>query len=118
MRYWKDRHKPRGAAEGEKRGPAISRQKRRKLNRDQEYLAMQAIYLEENTACANCGNRATQVHHIVCGTAGRARSLLNVDTWLGVCDVQCHEAIEAMSVAQQVAVKQAVVAREVERLRK
>lgn len=74
----------------------LSRQRRDRLTTDEEYNALRDIYLEQNPACEMCGKPATEVHHIVCGTAGRAASLLNSNTWLGVCEA-CHRKCESLN---------------------
>jgi hypothetical protein len=94
-----------------------SRQKRERQTRDEEYLALRDIYLEENPTCVNCALQASEVHHIISGTAGRARSLLNPNTWLGVCN-GCHRLVEKMSVLRQFTLKCEDVCRTIERLRK
>ncbi len=96
----------------------VTRQRRARLNRDAEYNAFRDLYLEQNPCCVLCDKPATQVHHIVGGVAGRGRSLLNPDTWLGVCGTECHELIEAQSKAVQVSLKQTAVRETIERLRK
>jgi len=88
------------------------------MNEDQEYLALRDIFLEANPACVQCGKTpANQIHHI-CRGVNRRRSLLNSDTWLGVCSTACHEALAALPVAVQVTIKQRSVKGTVERLRK
>lgn len=104
---------------GAKPGPSrVTRQRRERLNRDAEYLALRDIYLEENPECVQCGKPATQVHHIVGGVAGRARSLLNSDTWLGVCSTECYETIASISWLGQSAIKAVMVKKTIERLRR
>ncbi len=95
----------------------VTRQRRKRLNRDAEYLVLRDIYLEQNPKCVLCGKPADQVHHIVGGTAGRARSLLNSDTWLGVCGI-CHDIISSMSPLAQSVVKAEEVKETIKRLRK
>jgi hypothetical protein len=92
-----------------------SRQKRQRQTRDEEYLALRDMYLAENPNCW-CGYPATEVHHIVRGTAGRSRSLLNTNTFLGVCR-DCHGRMEQLPWVDQVAIKQATIIQTVERLR-
>jgi hypothetical protein len=77
---------------------------------------MRDIYLEENPSCVRCGRRARQVHHIAGGTAGRAASLLNSDTWLGVCSSECHEAVDRMTIEAQIRLKQKKVRETIKRL--
>lgn len=74
------------------------------MDKDAQYNAIRDVYLEENKTCVCCGDWATQVHHIVRGTGGRARSLLNMDTWLGVCG-PCHDKVEKLPTWLQVAYK-------------
>ncbi len=83
----------------------ISRQRRKRMDRDAEYLALRDIYLEQNPDCVCCGKPATQVHHIVGGTAGRARSLLNSDTWLAACSIECHKELADLSKDMQCQLK-------------
>ena len=94
-----------------------SRQRRERQKRDAEYLVLRDIYLEENPRCAVCEGKAVEVHHIVCGVAGRARSLLNSDTWLGVCS-KCHEEVEGLHWLTQVELKQVAIKETVLRLMK
>jgi hypothetical protein len=82
----------------------ISRQRRKTMNATAEYNAMRDIYLKENPNCCMCVSPATQVHHIVSGTAGRARSLLNPNTWLGVC-ADCHGLVAEFAVRYQRVIK-------------
>lgn len=105
--------------QSEKKKRRITRQRRERLDRDAEYLAMRDIYLEENPKCVRpkCGKRANQVHHIVRGTAGKVRSLLNSDSWLGVCSSECHDAVEKMTPDAQIKLKQRTVRATIERLR-
>lgn len=111
-----DRDLPPSSAKPKQR---ISRQRRKRLDRDAEYNAMRDIYLEQNPTCSYCWSRPSQqVHHIVRGVAGRARSLLNPDTWLGVCSVECHEAIERMTLREQIDLKKIAIDQTIERLRK
>lgn len=118
VRHWNDRKLPRGHKSEKSTAPKISRQKRERMKEDKEYLAMRDIYLEQNPACVNCGKPANQIHHIVKGTAGKARSLLNSDTWLAVCGTECHEAVDALPIAVQISLKQRGVSSTIERLRK
>jgi hypothetical protein len=98
----------------------ISRQRRKRLDKDAEYTALMDIYLEQNPICAApyCYKQSTAIHHIVRGTAGRARSLLNTNTWLGVCGDECHDQLERLSWCEQVEIKQSEVRMTIERLRK
>jgi 5-methylcytosine-specific restriction endonuclease McrA len=95
----------------------ISRQRRKTMDRTAEYNAMRDIYLEENPRCYMCHREATQVHHIVRGTAGRARSLRNTNAWLGLCQ-NCHEIIPRYSLQLQSLMKQDEVRETIERLMK
>lgn len=98
----------------------VSRQRRERMDRDAEYLAVRDVYLESNPVCSRpgCGRAAVSVHHIVRGTAGRSRSLLNADTYLGVCSDECHDAIEKMTPDAQIKLKQRTVRATIERLRR
>lgn len=84
------------------------------------YSTLRAVYLEENQKCTRpgCIKDATQIHHVVSGTAGKARSRLNQDTWLGVCSDECHNAIAGLPPELQIIIKQHSVARTIERLRR
>jgi ferredoxin len=95
-----------------------SRQKRERQCKEDEYLGLQSIYLEENPYCVLCGGPANQLHHIVKGVAGRSRSLLNTDTCIGVCSTECHDRVDGMSWQKQVYLKQKMIRATVERLRK
>lgn len=112
------RKPPQAAPDKPKR--RVSRQRRERMDRDAEYLALKDMYLAENPECtfASCVVPATQIHHIVRGTAGRARSLLNTNTWLGVCGGECHDALERLPVEIQIAIKQNSVRLTIERLRR
>jgi len=94
----------------------ISRQRRKRLDKDAEYLAIRDVYLEENPACCSCGSIASEVHHI-CRGANRGRSLLNTDTWLGLCG-DCHRQMDKLAIAAQVRLKESAVRYAIERLRK
>jgi hypothetical protein len=98
----------------------ISRQRRKTMNATAEYNAVRDIYLEQNPHCSNpgCSFFATQVHHIVGGTAGRARSLRNPDTWLGVCSEHCHNEVASQPVMVQAALKALMITKTIDRLRK
>jgi hypothetical protein len=95
----------------------ISRQRMARMDRDAIYNAIRDVYLLENQKCAICPTDATEVHHIASGTAGRSRSLLNPNAWLGLCR-KCHECIPAYSIAEQIKLKQFDVKFNIERLRK
>jgi hypothetical protein len=113
--YIKFNRKP--PAPPEKPKQRISRQRRKRLDKDAEYRAIRDVYLEENSQCANCFADATEVHHIICGVAGRAASLLNTNTWLGLCH-ECHGDLQGASVLQQYRIKIDDIGRTIERLRK
>lgn len=114
-----NRRKPPLVDPDKPRPSAITRQRRDRLNRDAEYLVLRDIFLEENPRCARprCGGIASQLHHIVGGTAGRARSLLNSDSWLGVCSDDCHRYVETMGIDPQIILKQQAVKDTILRLR-
>ena len=95
-----------------------SRQRHKNMPENELYLRLREIYLAENPYCAKCGRPANQVHHIVRGTAGKARSRLNSDTWLGACSIECHDAIEKMTWEQQTKLKQKRIKETIVRLRK
>lgn len=101
------------------KGRRVTRQRRERLNRDAEYLVLRDIYLQQNPLCVfrACGRPASEVHHVVRGTAGRSRSLLNSDTYLGVCH-EHHDAIEKLTPEQQIKLKQRTVRQTIERLRR
>lgn len=107
--------KPPAASETKAKPTRISKQKRERMNRDQEYNACCEIYKDENQACIRCGmSLPLQTHHIVGGVAGRAASLLNFDTWANVCS-DCHE--KQWPLEEQVVAKVLHVVRTIERLR-
>lgn len=113
------RHTPLKRKTPMKRGPLkrrITRQRRARMDRDAEYLALEDIYLEENPSCVNCPDYAKQVHHICRGPAGRAASLLNQDTWLGVCGDVCHAEVDALPLEDQIRMKQFQVLETINRL--
>jgi hypothetical protein len=116
MSLAQDRKPP--APQPKKLKQRISRQRRKRLDRDAIYLALRDIYLEENPTCmiGICQSPATEVHHICSGTAGRAASLLNQDTWLGVCH-DCHDWIESKPIWQQIEFKIEAVRETIRRLR-
>ncbi len=104
----------------EPRKAIITRQKRKAMTDEQEYNAVRDIYLEENPICAypKCGRPANQVHHIVRGTAGKARSRKNPNTFLGACSEKHHDLIEKMTPEKQIKLKLKTVRETIERLRK
>ena len=99
-----DHRKPPVNPPAKKPKQRISRQRRKRLDRDAEYNAMRDIYLEENPECFACFDDATQVHHICSGVAGRAASLLNPDTWLPCCQ-NCHDKLEGTELYKQIIMK-------------
>ncbi len=103
--------------DGSPKRPALTRQRRERLSKDATYLVLRDLYLESNPFCVRCGKKSTQVHH-VCRGQFRAQSLLNTDTWLGVCGSECHDAVEKLPIEKQVALKQRTVRLTIERLRK
>ena len=107
---------PKPPAPSQPKPARVTRQRRERLNRDAEYLVLRDIYLEENPCCVICPTDATEVHHI-CRGIYRHRSLLNQDSWLGVCH-DCHEHVESMTVPQQIKLKLFTVKKTIERLRK
>jgi 5-methylcytosine-specific restriction endonuclease McrA len=100
----------------ERKTPRISRQKKQRMTKDQEYLRLRDIYLDENPACCSCGIPASEVHHI-CRGVNRGRSLLNVDTWLGLCR-DCHGKMDNATFEAQVRLKERAIRYTIERLRK
>lgn len=127
---WEDRYtnrKPPAVDPAKPKPSRYSRQKRNSRNgqdrgqRDTEYLVLRDIYLEENPECdyQKCqgSGRANQVHHI-CRGNDKAKSLLNQNTWLGACCQECHDAIEKLTPAQQIKIKQQRVRSTIERLRR
>lgn len=95
--------------------PRLTKQRRKRMSRDEEYRTLAEIYLVENPQCVLCGGVASQVHHVCSGIAGRAASLLNSDTWLGVC-ANCHTTIEHYPKRIQRLLKQDQVREAMERL--
>lgn len=87
--------------------------KRAKANR--EYAKIRAVYLRENPECGWCCNKASEIHHL-CSGGSRAKSLVNSDTWLGLCG-QCHEELQAAPIVSQVYVKVRQVIATINRLR-
>ncbi len=63
----------------------ISRQRRQRLDKDAEYLAVRDIYLGDNPICAECGQHSTRYHHF-CNGATRGSSLTNTDLGMGGCE--------------------------------
>jgi hypothetical protein len=98
-------------------GKPLSRRNRSRMKLDDIYNCMADIYLECNPNCAMCdGSRANQVHHICRGDAGRAASLLNTDTWLGVCS-DCHDELDGMKPVKQMRLKVLAVEKAILRLK-
>lgn len=63
----------------------ISRQRRKRLDKDAEYLATRDIHLENNPDCPECGRPATRFHHF-CNAADKGTSLTNTDMGMGGCE--------------------------------
>lgn len=103
-------------AEKEKKSHRLRRRTAKRRTADDEYNALRDIYLRENPDCAVCTCRAVQIHHIVRGNAGRAASLCNPLTWIGVCD-NCHDLMHSTSVAYQEAILFGQIGRTINRLR-
>lgn len=70
-------------------------QRKDRENRDAEYNVVADIVKEENQECAYCGQKLPpdqlQIDHICSGTAGRAATLLNPDTWNVSCSADNSE---------------------------
>lgn len=97
--------------------PKLTRQRRKRMDEDAVYNAIRDVYLEQNPLCMYCGFMASaEVHHI-CRGKDRRRSLLNPETWLGLCR-SCHDFVEKFSWEIQVCIKQNAVRTTIERLRK
>jgi hypothetical protein len=95
----------------------LNRRNRSRMKLDEIYNCMADIYLECNPNCAMCDIKyATQVHHICRGDAGRAASLLNIDTWLGVCQ-DCHDELDGMKPVMQMRLKVQAVEKAILRLK-
>jgi 5-methylcytosine-specific restriction endonuclease McrA len=94
----------------------ISRQKLKTMDRTAIYNAIRDVYLEENPACCSCGLPSSEVHHI-CRGVNRGRSLLNVDTWLGLCG-ECHRQMDNATHEAQVRLKERAIRYAIERLRR
>lgn len=116
MRHWNNRTDDRQPPEAQDKPARISRQKKKRMTEEQEYLAIRDTYLAENPSCVKCGQTSTQVHHMVRGTAGKAVSRLNPNTFLEVCD-KCHDKVERMKPEAQLKLKQRKVRETVIRLR-
>lgn len=116
LRDFNDAAKPRGIPDPAPKRVKLNRKKREKLNRNETYLAVKSIYLEENPQCVRCGKPAHEIHH-VCRGCHRERSLLNTDTWLGVCGTECHDLVERLSIEKQIHLKLTTTRRTIERLR-
>jgi hypothetical protein len=95
-----------------------SRKKLSKQTQNETYLTLKQLYLQENPKCARpgCLHNAQFIHHVCRGTA-RGGSLLNTDTWLGVCSDECHDYIERLHYSLQSMLKQDCVRETIERLR-
>lgn len=83
------------------------------------YATLRTLYLEENQQCTRpgCVRTAMFIHHICSGTAGKAASRLNTNTWLEYCDERCHEAIERLPWEMQKMLKALRVQETIDRLR-
>lgn len=99
-----------------KKRPRLTRQRRKRMNEDEVYLAIRDEWLLCNPYCARCGKQAWSIHHILRGS-NRQRALLNSDTWLGCCSDECHDAIEKLSVDNQIKLKCRQVRETIRRLR-
>jgi 5-methylcytosine-specific restriction endonuclease McrA len=110
-----DRRKPPGEPPQKPKRP-LSRQKLKTMDRTAVYNAIRDVYLEENPKCCSCGCAACEVHHI-CRGANRGRSLLNVDTWLGLCG-DCHRQMDNTTLEAQIRLKLSAVRYAIGRLRK
>lgn len=102
--------------------PAAPRTSRKKLDKqtiNETYLTLKQIYLKENPKCTrpDCLHDAVFIHH-VCRGNYRKGSLLNTDTWLGVCSDECHDVIEKLHYTLQRMLKQDCVRETIERLRR
>lgn len=62
----------------------ISKQRRKRLDRDAEYRAIVDIFATDNPTCAECGEPFHSFHHIARGN-DRAKSLTNTDLGMGGC---------------------------------
>jgi hypothetical protein len=85
---------------------------------NREYAVLRELYLSLNPDCVieECTREAIEIHHVCSGTAGRAATLLNSDTWLACC-THHHQVLEALPLSVQAAVKAAAVARTINRLK-
>jgi hypothetical protein len=101
------------------KGRRVSRQRRERLNDDAFYLVLHDAYLAANPICTRpgCVRPSRFIHHICSGTAGKAASLLNTNTWLEYCDEECHEFIECLPFELQRALKALRVQETIDRLR-
>lgn len=82
---------------------------------NKEYSKVREVYLRENPECCYCRLPATEIHHL-CSGGSRAKSLVNSDTWMGLCN-SCHLAIQQGPILEQVATKVEHVLRTICRLR-
>jgi hypothetical protein len=103
----------------DKPGRGLTRQRRERLNDDAFYLVLRDAYLAANPQCARpgCVRPSKGIHHICSGTAGKAASLLNTNTWLEYCGEDCHEFIERLPWELQKALKALRVQETIDRLR-
>ncbi len=113
-RYRTKRQK--GERKHQHRRKPITRQKLKRMDDNEIYLGMRDVYLQENPVCVRCPNRAIEVHHVIRGV-NRSKSLLNPDTWLGVCSA-CHDRVERLPWRKQMQLKQRKIEETMLRLRK
>lgn len=118
MRHFNDRREPRGKPSEQKPAARISRQKRLRMTKDEEYNATSDMFKEENPYCYNCHRHyeSSTLHtdHIVRGNAGRPASLLNFDTWINQCPA-CHDL--SQPIEDKIVMKLVNVVLVIERLR-
>lgn len=96
-----------------------TKQQKERMTDEQIYSRLRDEYLAENPVCTRpgCVRVATQLHHIVSGTAGKSLSRLNPDTWLSCCSDQCHDWIEKLPFEMQKMLKALRVQETIDRLR-
>lgn len=85
---------------------------------NREYGVLRELYLSLNPDCVieECQRPALEIHHVCSGTAGKAATLLNTDTWLGCC-TNHHAILEALPLSVQADVKAGAVRRTIDRLK-